>query len=191
MGTFAEFAETCRSVLISPFAFFRRMPVTEGVSRAVYFALIMYYFRCVVYFIISYRQGYFLIPEIAVNTVSITFAAIFFAAAPFFLLLILYTQAVLLNSIGVFFGGIGNFEGAFKVLAFTLFISLFILIPGVGYIAHTYAVIVLIIGIHEVYAVDWISSILAIFFSYLFTSVLYVILFVPPAFLSKIMFSIQ
>ncbi|MEW5945702.1 MAG: YIP1 family protein [bacterium] len=185
METAVEYLVICRDVVISPFAFFRKMPIAEGVRKAMFFALIIYYVRCVVYFVTAYRQGYFLIPEIKVTPVSSTFAALFLAASPFFLLLILYTQSTLLNRIGVFFGGIGNFEGAFKILAYTLFISLFLLIPGVDIVARVYSIAVLLIGTRGVYSIDWISSLIALFFSFMFTAFLYILLFVPPAYFSR------
>lgn len=182
--TILEFLITCRHVAVSPFAFFRGMPITDGVRAPVYFALVIYYIRCCAYFYTSYRQGFFLTPEFQVHPVSVAIAIPFLLVSPFFLLLIIYAQSVLLNRIGIFFGGVGNFEGAFKILAYTLFISLFMLIPGVDVIARFYSIIVLLIGIREVFNLDWISSILALFFSFIFTAILYILLFVPPAYLS-------
>lgn len=185
--TILNFFTTCRSVVVSPFAFFRGLSITDGVRGPVYFALVIYYIRCCAYFYNSYRQGFFLTPRFQVAPVSVAVAIPFLLAAPFFLLLIIYAQAILLNRIGLFFGGVGNFEGAFKVLAYTLFISLFMLIPGVDVIARFYSVAVLLIGVREVFNLDWISSILALFFSFIFTAFLYIILFMPPAYLSKML----
>jgi hypothetical protein len=177
-----------RNVLLAPRQFYERMPITEGIRQAVFFAILMYYIRCTIYFIVSYHRGYFFNPAIVVNPVSTPWAMIFLALTPFLLLLILYSQAIFVNRIGTFFGGMANFEGAFKILGFTLFISLFILIPFVGMAAHIWATIVLIVGVKIVFNVDWISSILTLFFSYLFTATLYILVFGIPALASKMVF---
>lgn len=177
-----EFFAICRNVTISPFAFFRNLEITEGLRRPVYFALIMYYIRGAGEFYASYKRGWFLIPEIQVHPVSSTFAAAALCVAPFLLLLIIYSQSIMLDRISKFFGGAGNLEGALKVIAYTLFISLFMLIPGVDIVARIYSVIVLIIGAKEIYNLDWISAILGMLFSFLFTAVLYIFLFMIPAY---------
>jgi hypothetical protein len=177
-----------RNVMLAPRQFFQRMSITEGIRQALFFVMLVYYIRCTLYFIMSYNRGYFFNPAIVVNKVTTPWAVIFLALTPFLLLLILYSQAIFVNRIGSFFGGMANFEGAFKILGFTLFISLFMLIPFVGAAAHIWASIVLIIGVRYVFNVDWISSILTLFFSYIFTAALYIIVFGIPALASKMVF---
>lgn len=171
--------------MLSPIQFFRSMSITEGIRNAVYFSIVIFYIRSVFIYLYSLHRGYFLNPSIRVAPVSAQYAAIFLGIAPFLFLLIMYTQAVFINRIGNFFGGAGNFEGAFKVLAYVLFITLFTFIPVLGIIPAIYAGILMIIGIKIVFDIDWISSILTILFSYVFTSFLYLILFGIPAFAAK------
>jgi hypothetical protein len=180
-----NFLTTGKNVMLSPRAFFRAMPITEGIRKAVYFAVVIYYIRSIISFILWYRQGYFFNPSLRVGEPFTAFAAIYLSLMPFLLLLIIYTQAIFINRIGAFFGGIANFEAAFKILAFVLFISMFTLIPFVGIIFKIVSFIALIIGVKYVFDVDWMSSILTLFFSYLFTMVLYLILFVIPALFSR------
>ena len=169
-----------RDVVLTPIAFFRRMTITEGIRRATYFALIVYYIRSAIFFLISYHQGYFFDPRFqAIAPVSIA-AGIIIALLPFLLLLILYSQSIFIYRIANFFGGAGNLEAAYKILAYVLFLSIFEVIPFVNIFVHIYAIILLIIGIREVFNVDWISSVLALFFSFVFTAFLYVLfIFIP------------
>lgn len=176
-----------RDVTLSPIRFFRGMSITEGIRQATYYALIIYYIRSAVYFLNSYNQGYFLSPRFqAIPPVTIT-AAVFTAMVPFLFLMILYSQSIFLARIGNFFGGAGNLEGAYKIIAFVLFLSLFQFIPIVNIITHIYAIILLIIGVKEVFNVDWISSMLSLFFSFIFTAFLYIILFIAPSYLLGIL----
>ena len=188
ISTLLNYLTTGRDVFLGPRRFFARMSITEGIRSAVFFALLMYYVRCTIYYIASYHRGYFFNPAIVVSPTFSAWAAVILALTPFLLLLIIYSQSIFVNRIGTFFGGMANFEGAFKILAFTLFVSLFKLIPYVGAAAHIWAIIVLIIGVKIVFNVDWISSILTLFFSYLFTAVLYILIFGIPALFSKMVF---
>lgn len=180
-----SYLETCKNVLLAPVSFFKSLSITEGIRGALYFAVTIYYIRSIVFYCMSYYKGYFFNPAFKVVYPFSIFAAVFLAVTPFLLLLILYSQSIFVNRIGVFFGGTGNFEGAFKILAFVLFISLFMLIPFVGIAARAWAMIVLIIGIRYVFETDWISSILTLFFSYVFTVALYILVFGLPALFSK------
>ena len=177
-----------RDVLLAPRRFYKSMPITEGIRRAVFFAVLIYYIRSIVFFLSSYHKGYFFHPAIVVSPAFTGWAAIILAIMPFLYLLILYAQSIFVNRIGTFFGGMANFEGAFKVLAYALFVSLFIMIPFVGIAAQVWAVIVIVVGVREVFGMDWISSILTLFFSFLFTAVLYILVFGVPAFFSKMVF---
>jgi hypothetical protein len=185
---FVGFLTIGKNVMLSPRVFFRNMSITEGIRKAVYFAVFIYYIRSVVEFIVSYRMGYFFNPVIRVGEPFTFYAAILMSLIPFFLLLVLYSQAIFINRIGAFFGGIANFEGAFKILAFVLFISMFAMVPFVGIFMKIYAMLALVIGVKIVFDMDWISSILTLFFSYIFTMVLYLILIIIPALLSKMVF---
>jgi hypothetical protein len=177
-----------RQVLLAPVTFFRGMSITEGIRQATYFALFIYYFRCAFFFIGSYRQGYFFDPRFqAIAPVSAA-ALIMLSLIPFLLLLILYSQSIFLYRIANFFGGTANLEAAYKIFAFVLFLSLFQFIPVIGTIAHIYAIVLLIIGVREVFNVDWISSALALFFSFVFTAVLYLLFLFLPAYLLKLVF---
>ena len=169
-----------KDLFISPIAFFRKMPITEGIRGATYFALVMYFIRSSVFFLASWQQGYFFDPRFqAIPPVTVAaFAAI--SLIPFLLLLILYSQSIFLYRISNFFGGAGNLEAAYKVLAFVLLISLFSLVPYIGLLFHLYAILVLILAVREVFNIDWISSILALFFSFVFTAVLYVLFMFLP-----------
>jgi hypothetical protein len=169
-----------KDILFSPVAFFRGMTITEGIRRATYFALLVYYIRSLIFFLSSYYQGYFFDPRFqAIPPVSVA-AFIVIALIPFMLLLILYSQSIFLYRIANFFGGVANLEAGYKILAFVLFLSIFQLIPYLNIPIHLYAIILLIIGIREVFNVDWISSILSLFFSFVFTAFLYVLfLFLP------------
>lgn len=181
-----EYLAIARDVLLSPVSFFRRMPITEGIRRATYFALLIYYIKCMFFFISSYQQGYFFSPRFqAIPPVSIA-AFVFISLIPFLFLLILYSQSIFLYRIANFFGGAGNLEAAYKVIAFVLFLSLFQVIPYINIIVHTYAIIILIIGIREAFNVDWISSTLALFFSFVFTAFLYILFFFVPAYFAEI-----
>lgn len=180
-----HYLEICKNVLLAPISFFKSLSITEGIRGALYFAVSIYYIKSVAFYCISYYKGYFFNPAFKVVYPFSVFAAVFLAVTPFLLLLILYSEAIFVNRIGAFFGGTGNFEGAFKILAFVLFISLFMFIPLVGIAARAWAMIVLIIGIRYVFDTDWMSSILTLFFSYVFTVVLYVFVFGLPALFSK------
>jgi len=184
--SFLAYAAIARDIVVSPVSFFRGMSITEGIRRATYFALLVYYIRCFLFFLGSYQQGYFFTPRFQATIVVTVPMAIFMALMPFLFLLILYAQSIFLYRIGNFFGGTANLEGAYKVLAFVLFLSIFQFIPYLNVIVHTYAIILLIIGIREVFNIDWISSILALFFSFVFTAFLYIILFFVPAYLTKL-----
>ncbi len=184
--SFVEYITIARDILLTPINFFRGMSITEGIRRATYFALMIYYIRCVIYFLISYNQGYFFSPRFQTIPPVTIAAAIFIGMIPFLLLLIIYSQSIFLYRISNFFGGIGNLEGAYKILAFILFLSLFQFLPYINIVTHTYAIILIIIGTREVFNVDWISSTLALFFSFIFTAVLYLILFIIPAYLTNL-----
>jgi hypothetical protein len=186
--TFLDYLTICKNITLSPRRFFRGMPITEGIRKALYFTIFVYYFRSAYLYISSYHQGYFFNPVLKVNPVVSTYAAIFLGIAPFLWLLILYSESLFINRIGTFFGGVGNFEGAFKIMAYVLFFSLFLWIPVVNFIARAYALILLALGVREVFRLDWISSILTLFFAYIFTSILYLILFGFPAFMSRMVF---
>ncbi len=177
---FLNYYKFGKDLFISPRAFFRGMSITEGIRGATYFALVMYFIRAGLYFLMSWQRGYFFDPRFQAIP-PVTIASFFLISLiPFLLLLILYSQSIFLYRISNFFGGTGNLEAAYKVLAFVLLISLFGLVPYIGMLFHIYAVILLIIGVREVFNIDWISSILALFFSLVFTAVLYVIfLFIP------------
>jgi len=158
------------------------MSITDGIREATYFALLIYYIRGFLFFLNSYSQGYFFSPRFqAVPPVTIG-AFILMSLMPFFFLLILYSQSIFLYRIANFFGGAGNLEGAYKVIAFVLFLSLFQLIPFVNIAAHLYAMVLLVIGVREVFNVDWISSVLSLFFSFVFTAILYIVFFFIPAY---------
>lgn len=185
-NSFIRYAEIARDVVVSPISFFRGLDITEGIRQATYFALLVYFIRCGLYFFLSYRQGYFF-TELFQATIIVTVPmAIFMALLPFMFLLILYSQSIFLYRIGNFFGGTGNLEAAYKVLAFVLFLSIFQFLPYLNVITHLYAILLLIIGIREVFNVDWISSTLALFFSFIFTAFLYVILMFVPAYLTQL-----
>lgn len=182
LNTLIEYMRIARDVSLGPIRFFRRMSITEGIRHATFYALIMYYIRTAVYFYLSYQQGYFFNPRFqAIPPVTIA-AGIFMALIPFLFLLILYSQSIFLYRISNFFGGAGNLEGAYKIIAFVLFLSLFQFIPYVNIVTHTYAMILLIIGTREVFNVDWISSTLGLFFSFVFTMCLYILLFFIPSY---------
>ncbi|MFA6450776.1 MAG: YIP1 family protein [bacterium] len=178
-GALAYFT-IARDVLLGPVSFFRRITITEGIRRATYFALIIYFIRSLLFFLLSLHQGYFIDPRFqAIAPVSVS-AFIVLSLIPFMFLLILYSQSIFLYRIANFFGGVGNLEAAYKILAFVLFLSIFQIIPYVNIVVHIYAIILLIIGVREVFNVDWISSTLALFFSFIFTAFLYVLfLFIP------------
>ena len=180
-----SYLEICKNVLLAPVRFFRTMSITEGIRGALYFAVTVYYIKSIIYFFVSYHRGYFFHPAIKVSPVFTTYSALFLLITPFLFLLVLYSQSIFINRIGTFFGGIGNLEGGFKILAFALFISLFFFIPIVGFVARVWVTIVLIIGVKEVFNTDWISSVLTLFFSYVFTMGLYIIVFGFPAMMSK------
>lgn len=184
--SFISYAELARDIVVSPLSFFRGMNITEGIRQATYFALLVYYIRCALYFFLSYRQGYFFTELFQATVIVTTPMAIFMALMPFLFLLILYSQSIFMYRIGNFFGGSGNLEAAYKILAFVLFLSLFQFLPYLNVITHTYAIILLIIGIREVFNVDWISATLSLFFSFIFTAFLYVILLFIPAYLTKL-----
>jgi hypothetical protein len=181
MGNSAlSYLAIAKDILLSPISFFRKMSITEGIRKATYFALIVYYIKCAIFFYSSFQQGYFFSPRFkAIPPVSIA-SFILISMIPFLLLLILYSQSIFLSRIANFFGGAGNLEAAYKVFAFVLFISLFKLIPFVDIIAEIYAIVLLIIGVREVFNVDWISSTLALFFSFIFTACLYILFFFIP-----------
>ena len=180
------YATIARDVVLTPVAFFRRMSITEGIRQATYFALIVYFIRCALYFLLSYRQGFFFTPLLQATAVITVPMAVFLALAPFLFLIILYSQSIFLYRISNFFGGAANLEAAYKVLAFVLYLSVFQFFPYINIVFHIYAILLLIIGIREVFNVDWISSALALFFSFVFTAFLYVLLFFVPAYLAKI-----
>ena len=183
--SFLAYAAIARDVMLTPVNFFRRMSITEGIRQATYFALIVYYIRCFLFYVGSYQQGYFFTPRFQATIVVTIPMAIFLALMPFLFLLILYSQSIFLYRISNFFGGAANLEGSYKVLAFVLFLSIFQFVPYLNVIVHTYAIILLIIGVREVFNIDWISSVLALFFSFIFTAFLYVLLFFVPAYLMK------
>ena len=186
--TLLDYLTICKNLTLAPRRFFREMPITEGIRKALYFAIFIYYFRSALLYLTGYQQGYFFNPVLKVNPVVSTWAAVFLGIAPFLWLLILYSESLFINRIGTFFGGVGNFEGAFKIMAFVLFFALFLWIPVVNFIARAYALILLVLGVREVFRLDWISSILTLFFAYIFTSILYLILFGLPAFMSRMVF---
>lgn len=179
-----HYLKTARDVIISPFAFYRMLSVKEGVRDAMYFILVVLMLRSLGYFWQSYETGYFLMPEIKVSPVFTTGAFLFTLATPVLYLIILYVQSLFIVRIGNFFGGVGNLEGAFKIMAYTQVITLFLFVPIINIVARIFAIIVLIIGIREVFRTDWLSAVLTLFFSWLFTSVIYLVVFVPPAMLS-------
>jgi hypothetical protein len=175
-----------RDILLGPVTFFRRMTITEGIRRATYFALLVYFIRSMLFFLLGLHQGYFFDPRIqAIAPVSAA-AFIVLSLIPFLFLIILYSQSIFLYRIANFFGGVGNLEAAYKILAFVLFLSIFQVIPFVNIVVHIYAIILLIIGIREVFNVDWISSVLALFFSFVFTAFLYIIFIFVPLYVVKI-----
>jgi len=177
-----EYLVIAKDILLGPVSFFRKMSITEGIRKATYFALIIYYARSFVFFLSSYQQGYFFSPRFqAIPPVSIA-SFIFISMIPFLLLLILYSQSIFLFRIANFFGGTGNLEAAYKIIAFVLFLSLFQFIPFINIAAHLYAIMLLIVGIREVFNVDWISSTLSLFFSFVFTAFLYILFFFAPAY---------
>jgi len=180
-----EYLEIARDILLSPIAFFRRMPITEGIRKPTYFALAVYYLRSAIFFLESYHRGYFFSPRFqAIPPVTIA-SFIFLACIPFMFLLILYSQSIFLYRIANFFGGTGNLEASYKILSYVLCLSLFGLIPILGQLVHVYAVILLIIGTHEVFNIDWISATLALFFSFVFTIFLYLIFLFAPMYLLR------
>ncbi len=180
-----EYLEIARDILLSPIVFFRNMSITEGIRKPTYFALSIYYIRSAIFFVESYHRGYFFSPRFqAIPPVTIA-SFIFLACIPFLFLLILYSQSIFLFRIANFFGGAGNLEASYKVLAFVLCLSLFDILPIVGELVHIYALILLIIGTHEVFNIDWISSTLALFFSCVFTVFLYLILLFAPMYLLR------
>ncbi len=169
-----------RDIIVSPFTFFRRMPLTEGVKTATYYALIIYVIKSAVFFFMSWRQGFFFSEEFrAIPPVTIG-SGIFLAMVPFLLLLILYAQSVFLFRIANFFGGIANLEAAYKILAYCLIFSLLQFVPIVNIAAKVYGICIIIIGIREVFNIDYLSAALSLLFSFLFTTVLYIILLIIP-----------
>jgi len=170
---------------MEPVGFFRRMSITEGIRQATYFALLINVLKSLIFFLGSYNQGYFFSPRFqAIPPVSVA-AFFMISLIPFLLLLIMYSQSIFLYRISNFFGGIANLEGAYKIIAFVLFLSIFQFVPVVNAFTHIYAIIILIIGVREVFNIDWISSTLSLFFSFVFTAFLYVLLIFVPAFMLK------
>lgn len=177
---------TCKNVLLSPRRFYRDMSITEGIRAPFYLLVAILYTVAAISYVSSYVRGYFIIPALKVNEVTSAYAAIALGLMPFFYLFIIYCQSVFIYRIGNFFGGSGNFEGAFKAIAFTMTLMVFMLIPFVGLFIAVYGLVILVMAIKEVFDIDWISATLTLIFTYVFTFALYFLALGIPAFLAKL-----
>ena len=183
-----KYLRFARDITISPFAFFRSMSVKEGVREAFYFLFFCLFLRIAERYMTAQKMGYFIIQQFKVAPTLTTGSFLFLLATPVIIMLVLYVQSLFMVRIGVFFGGVGNLEGSFKIISFPQFLSLFYFIPYLGIAFHFYAVFLLLAGLVIVFRVDWISAVLTAFFSWLFTFIVYMLVTIPPAYFSGMIF---
>jgi hypothetical protein len=150
---------TLKDVLFSPSVFFKRMPVTGGLTDPLLFALII----GMVGFIFSYfwqillqgaMQG-IMIPGMKAAAEQNMFRGIGMAAlaffSPFLIILVLFIGSGILHvCLMLVRGARSGFEATFRVVAYGYSTYIFLVIPFCGgLLAGVWAIVLMIIGLRE------------------------------------------
>ncbi len=152
------FIGTWWAVISSPVTFFDKMPESGGFSKPYLFALVNMLIAGLVAFFVTLAGGgqirKFLLETFQVREISGPFLWILLGM----ILLIfavsgslkLFIQSVILNIFAKLLKGKGNYEGTFRVIAYTSSVNVFILIPMVNFLSLLYGLFILVIGIKKV-----------------------------------------
>jgi hypothetical protein len=161
LGFFTAFFRTIKEVLFAPTAFFRKMPVSSGLSSPLFYGVILGFVGALIAILLQVTllnpMGSF--PEVegmegmgrGVQVFQTTFIIIYAIFLPILIAIGLFIVSAIFHVCLLIVGaGKRGFEATFRVVAYTNSTQVFAIVPFLGwFIAPFYNVVLWVIGFKE------------------------------------------
>ncbi len=185
-GFFTGILTTLKESLFTPSDFFRKMPVTGGLTNPLLFALIIgmvgamsfYFWQILLKGIMQNFMPPGIMPpagQQALQDTSLFFNAFF---TPFFIIASIFIFSGILHMFLLLVKGArAGFEATFRVVAYGYSANILFLIPGCGsFIAMIWAIALAIIGLREAHEISGGKAAFAVFFPLLCCAGLFILI---------------
>ena len=133
-GFFKNWAENWKKVIFDPKGFFKDMPRSGGYKDPLIFALVALLVSGVILMLITFGLSLIMVPLLGIVGLFIGAAILFFVCTKFV-------------------GGKSNYEGTFRVIAYSSAVNVVSWIPFVNFIAALYGLYLMVLGIQEVHEI--------------------------------------
>ncbi len=142
-GFFKNWAENWKKVILDPKSFFKEMDRSGGYKDPLIFALVVFLIPGIIFMFFTLGLSLIMWPLFGIIALFIGAAILFFVC----------TKLV---------GGKSNYEGTFRVVAYTSAVNAVSWIPLVGWIVGLYGIYVMVVGIQEVHQITTQKAIVAV-----------------------------